>query len=350
MNANPQAARSRPEPVARQHHPRAADERHARALHRRVLGDRADLEPDDLRQGDRRTAAPTTTHIRDKARRRQVGRGAVLRARAGGPDAAPPTCSGRSTTPPAASTAGCRSRSRRCSPTTPPARIEAAARLHAQARSGPTSSSRFRARRRACRRSRKRSSPACRSTSRCCSRASSISPRPRPTCAASSGASRPGCDPTVASVASLFVSRWDVAVEGQGAGGAAQPPRHRHRQRTYKAYRELLASPRWQQARRRRRAAAAPALGEHRHQGSRRRPTRCTSRRSRRPTRSTPCPTRRCRPSPTTARSAAPMPTDGGDCRGGARRVRRGGHRRRCARRRSCSTRAPTPSSSRGTS
>lgn len=55
-----------------------------------------------------------------------------------------------------------------------------------------------------------------------------------------------GRDPHVASVASLFVSRWDKAVE------KTAPPRLRNRlgiavaQRTYRAYRELLASPRWQ--------------------------------------------------------------------------------------------------------
>ncbi len=55
-----------------------------------------------------------------------------------------------------------------------------------------------------------------------------------------------GLDPQVESVASLFVSRWDVAVNEQVA------PRHHNRlgiaiaMRTYKAYRELLASPRWQ--------------------------------------------------------------------------------------------------------
>ncbi len=54
-----------------------------------------------------------------------------------------------------------------------------------------------------------------------------------------------GLDPRVASVASLFVSRWDVAIKekvpaelrnklGIAIGG-----------RTYRAYRELLASPRW---------------------------------------------------------------------------------------------------------
>ena len=52
-------------------------------------------------------------------------------------------------------------------------------------------------------------------------------------------------DPKVESVASLFVSRWDVAVKDQ------VPVNHRNRLgvaiagRTYKAYRELLAGPRW---------------------------------------------------------------------------------------------------------
>ncbi len=62
-----------------------------------------------------------------------------------------------------------------------------------------------------------------------------------------------GLDPRVASVASLFVSRWDVAVAD------AVPPALRNRlgiavaMRTYKAYRDVLASPRW------RRLAAAGA-------------------------------------------------------------------------------------------
>ena len=55
-----------------------------------------------------------------------------------------------------------------------------------------------------------------------------------------------GLDPHVASVASLFVSRWDVAVKDQLA-----PPFHNRlgiaiAMRTYKAYRDLLASERWQ--------------------------------------------------------------------------------------------------------
>jgi transaldolase len=54
-----------------------------------------------------------------------------------------------------------------------------------------------------------------------------------------------GLDPVVESVASLFVSRWDVAVKDR----VPQDKRNRLglaiAQRTYRAYRELLASPRW---------------------------------------------------------------------------------------------------------
>ena len=54
-----------------------------------------------------------------------------------------------------------------------------------------------------------------------------------------------GLDPNVRSVASLFISRWDVAVNHEVA-----PPFHNRlgiaiAMRTYKAYRDLLASPRW---------------------------------------------------------------------------------------------------------
>jgi len=54
-----------------------------------------------------------------------------------------------------------------------------------------------------------------------------------------------GLDPNVRSVASLFVSRWDVAVKQD-----VSPPLHNRlgiaiAMRTYKAYRELLVSPRW---------------------------------------------------------------------------------------------------------
>ena len=55
-----------------------------------------------------------------------------------------------------------------------------------------------------------------------------------------------GLDPRIGSAASLFVSRWDVAIKDK------VPRELRNRlgiaiaKRTYKAYRELLASPRWQ--------------------------------------------------------------------------------------------------------
>jgi len=57
-----------------------------------------------------------------------------------------------------------------------------------------------------------------------------------------------GLKPNVSSVASVFVSRWDAAVADK------VPPELRERlgiaiaQRTYKAYRSVLSSPRWQRA------------------------------------------------------------------------------------------------------
>jgi transaldolase len=54
-----------------------------------------------------------------------------------------------------------------------------------------------------------------------------------------------GLDPKIQSVASIFVSRWDTAVQDK----VAAPLRNRLgiavARRTYRAYRELLASPRW---------------------------------------------------------------------------------------------------------
>jgi len=54
-----------------------------------------------------------------------------------------------------------------------------------------------------------------------------------------------GLDPTVASVASLFVSRWDVAVKDKVPAALRNRLGIAIATRTYKAYRELLASPRW---------------------------------------------------------------------------------------------------------
>ncbi|HEY4167690.1 MAG TPA: transaldolase [Reyranella sp.] len=57
-----------------------------------------------------------------------------------------------------------------------------------------------------------------------------------------------GLNPAVASVASLFVSRWDVAVAGKVPAELTNRLGIAIAQRAYKAYRELLASPRFQRA------------------------------------------------------------------------------------------------------
>lgn len=54
-----------------------------------------------------------------------------------------------------------------------------------------------------------------------------------------------GLDPAVGSVASLFISRWDVAVAGQVPAALRNRLGIAVARRTYRAYRELLASPRW---------------------------------------------------------------------------------------------------------
>jgi transaldolase len=55
-----------------------------------------------------------------------------------------------------------------------------------------------------------------------------------------------GLDPRIASVASIFVSRWDVAVKGRVPEAMQNRLGIAIGMRTYKAYRELLAGPRWQ--------------------------------------------------------------------------------------------------------
>jgi transaldolase len=57
-----------------------------------------------------------------------------------------------------------------------------------------------------------------------------------------------GLSPAVASVASLFISRWDVAVSGKVPAQLTNRLGIAIAQRTYKAYRKLLASPRFQRA------------------------------------------------------------------------------------------------------
>ena len=55
-----------------------------------------------------------------------------------------------------------------------------------------------------------------------------------------------GLKPDVASVASMFVSRWDTAVAGKVPDELRSQLGIAMAQRTYKAYRSLLHSPRWQ--------------------------------------------------------------------------------------------------------
>jgi transaldolase len=55
-----------------------------------------------------------------------------------------------------------------------------------------------------------------------------------------------GLKPEVSSVASVFISRWDVAAAGKVPAMLANKLGIAVAQRTYKAYRDLLGSPRWQ--------------------------------------------------------------------------------------------------------
>jgi transaldolase len=56
-----------------------------------------------------------------------------------------------------------------------------------------------------------------------------------------------GRDPKIGSVASVFISRWDKAVMGKTPDALRDKLGIAIAKRTYKAYRDLLASPRWQQ-------------------------------------------------------------------------------------------------------
>ena len=141
-----------------------------------------------------------------------------------------------------------------------------------------------------------------------------------------------GLDPQVASVASLFVSRWDKAVAEK------VPAELRNRlgiaiaRRTYRAYRELLASATLARARPPPAHVRSVCCGPAPEPRIPRPRTPCTSKRSRRPTPSTPCPRRRCTPSPSTARSAARWPRTAATPRRCWRASREAGHRCRRAR------------------
>ncbi len=188
-----------------------------------------------------------------------------------------PTCSGadrpvrgRSTSAPPASTASARSRSRRCSPTTPQATIEQAAALHAKAEREnlfikiPGTPAGL---------------PAIEETifAGIPVNVTLLFDAEQYLAAADAymkGIERrieAGLDPYVASVASIFMSRWDVAVADEVPGRAARTGSAcAIGVRAYVAYRELLDSDRVAAAAERGRPPAAAALGQHRDQGPRR--------------------------------------------------------------------------------
>jgi transaldolase len=57
-----------------------------------------------------------------------------------------------------------------------------------------------------------------------------------------------GLNPKVSSVASVFISRWDVAVAGKVPAGLNNQLGIAIARRTYQAYLSLIGSPRWQRA------------------------------------------------------------------------------------------------------
>ena len=87
-----------------------------------------------------------------------------------------------------------------------------------------------------------------------------------------------GLNPDVGSVASVFISRWDVAVTGKVPESLRDQLGIAIAKRTYKAYRELLDFAALAARAQLRRAAAAAAVGQHREPRIPRRPTCCTSR------------------------------------------------------------------------
>ena len=76
-----------------------------------------------------------------------------------------------------------------------------------------------------------------------------------------------GLKPDVGSVASMFISRWDVAVTGKVPEDLRNQLGIAIAKRTYKAYRTLIDSPRYQRILERRRPPPASSVGQHRNQG-----------------------------------------------------------------------------------
>ena len=123
-----------------------------------------------------------------------------------------------------------------------------------------------------------------------------------------------GLDPDVRSVASVFISRWDRAIVEQVPDELKNKLGIAVGQHAYRAYRDLIASDRWQRLENARRAPAAALVRQHVEQGQARHRHALYRTRSPRRIPSTPCRRTRCAPSPTTAASTACCRADGGDC------------------------------------
>ena len=195
-------------------------------LHRRAVGDRAHFESDDLRQGDPRTARLRRGHPALAAPGKS---GEALFFALALADLSP--C--RRSVP-----AGVRADGRRGRLGVARGLAFACPRHQEHPRGGarphkragkPNLFIKIPGTRRDCLPSRRRSSPACRSTSRCCSRASSIVAAAEAYMRGVERRIAAGLEPGRASVASLFVSRWDVAVGGKVPAELHQPAGHRRR-------------------------------------------------------------------------------------------------------------------------
>ena len=162
---------------------------------------------------------------------------------------------------------GCRWKFSRCLPTTRPA-LWPPPRTCTRAPGSPISSSRSPAPRKVCRRLRRRSFAGIPIN------VTLLFSREQYLAAAEAylrGVERridAGLNPDVGSVASVFISRWDVAVVDKAPGCATRQARHRRRQAHLQGVPAAARLPALAARSQLRRAPAAAAVGQHRHQGS----------------------------------------------------------------------------------
>ena len=217
--------------------------RHAQAIHRRTVGDGADLESHDLRPRNQEQHRLRRA-IREKSGEGKSGEALffelALEDLTRAADLFRPIHDG-----PTAWTAGCRWRCRRCWPTTRPSTLAAAKDLHARA-GRPNLFIKIPGT--------KEGLPAIEEAifAGVPINVTLLFSREQYLAAAEAflrGIERrieAGLNPDVGSVASVFISRWDVAVMGKVPEALRNQLGIAIAKRTYKAYSELLGSPRWQ--------------------------------------------------------------------------------------------------------